>query len=311
MRLPLRHAPPGVDTPYRRCAHLEALIEAAIGVPLGPAALALSSRRSRGRHGNALQWHLGLDAHDGEAELDWEDRIEIKLVSVWRRGQGDVATVACDKLKVCDVGVDPWHKLGNVMWVFADRLTRVVVGATQTHLAGGLRDRLASSWSADPHFEHPALFVEAREHEGRSAPAYYLSARWFEEEELLPPPAPEIFSFDAAWWSAARNQHGRDPWLTLVDGSADVVTCPRCGGPLSFDLERFRRDGVAPARHGMPADAPCLARAHAVVDARRLVLSDAFDPEASCAGIESRVPPEDVLRLAARVPEPDDHLHDG
>ncbi|MCA9688062.1 MAG: hypothetical protein KC636_00520, partial [Myxococcales bacterium] len=71
-----------------RCAYLEALIEAALGLPLAPAAELVTPARSRGRFGNALQWHLGLEPHDGAATLDWEDRIEIKMVSVWRRRGG-------------------------------------------------------------------------------------------------------------------------------------------------------------------------------------------------------------------------------
>ena len=280
-----------------------------MGLPLGPAATALSSRRSRGRHGNALQWHLGLEAHDSEAQLDWEDRIEIKLVSVWRRGQGADARVGCDKLKVCDVGVDPWHKMSNVMWVFADRLTRVVVGAMQTTLEGGARERLATAWDADPHFDHPLMFVEAREHAGRSAPAYYLSAKWFEVEGVLPGLTPAIHGFDGSWWSAARARHGRDPWLTLVDGSCDVVACPRCGGPISFDGARLNADGMAPARHGMPGGADCLGRAHAVVDIATVNRSDVFDDATVCAGIEARIPRDAVARLTDRVPEPADHMH--
>lgn len=306
MRLPLRHPPPEDDALPRHCAYLEALIEAAIGLPLGPAALALSSRHSRGRHGNALQWHLGLDAHDSDARLDWEDRIELKLVTVWQRG----GRVVCDKLKVCDVGVDPRHKLSNVLWVFADRITRVVVGAVQTRLAGGVRERLAAAWTADPHFEHPLLFVEAREHAGRSAPAYYLSAKWFEMEGLLPASTPEIFEFDAAWWSAARQRHGRDPWITVVEDLHEIVECPRCRGPLAFDPQRLREHGFAPARHGMPAGAPCLAREHGVIDVGRLRVPLGVDAQRVRAGIEGRIGPEFVERLAHRVPEPDDHLHD-
>src|SRR6187399_2221717 len=105
MRLGLRHPPPEQDAPPARCAHLEALAEAAIGLPLGPAAARVASMRSRGRYGNALQWHFGLAAHDSAARLDWEDRIEIKLVSVWRRGLADVGT---DKVKICDARIDPW-----------------------------------------------------------------------------------------------------------------------------------------------------------------------------------------------------------
>ena len=93
----------------------------------------------RGRHGNALQWHFGLEAHDSEAVLDWEDRIEIKMVSVWSNRSGDVL---CDKLKVCDQGIDPWHKLANVLWVFVDRMSRVVLGHRFTHLAGDLAGSL-------------------------------------------------------------------------------------------------------------------------------------------------------------------------
>ncbi len=309
MRLPLRHPPPPVGEPLRRCAHLEALVEAAIGLPLGPAAQLLSSRHSRGRHGNALQWHLGLDSHDGAPVLDWEDRIEIKLVSVWRRGRGAKARVACDKLKVCDLAVDPWHKLSNVMWVFADRLTRVVVGATQTGLSGDSLGRLATAWTSDPHFDHPLLFVEAREHDGRSAPAYYLSARWLELESILPPVGPGIFPFDGGWWSAARATHGRDPWITVVDGSAAAVQCPRCGGPISYSPPELAGDGWAGARHGMPADPACLIRSHLVVDTAGLLDSELWRPEVVRSGIEGRWTPDDLDRLADLVPEPEDHLH--
>ncbi len=280
-----------------------------MGLPLGPAAAALSSAKSRGRHGNALQWHLGLDAHDSDATLDWEDRIEVKLVSVWRTGVGERTRVACDKLKVCDIAVEPWHKLGNVMWVFADRVTRVIVGAVQTTLAGPLRDRLQASWHQDPHFEHPMLFVEAREQAGRSAPAYYLAARWFEQEGLLPGLQRSIHVFDASWWSRARTLHGRDPWLTVVDGTSEVVACPRCGGPLAFDPAALVEHGVAPARHGMPAGPPCLARAHAVIDVATVPRSPVFDDGFVCAGIEHRADRETLARLTDRVPEPDDHLH--
>lgn len=279
-----------------------------MGLPLCGAANVLSSLRSRGRHGNALQWHFGLDPHDGRAVLDWEDRIEIKLVSVWRRSDGEVG---CDKLKVCDLAIDPWHKLGNVLWVFADRLTRVVVGAALSRLAGGARERLEASWALDPHFEHPLLFVEAREQEGRSAPAYYLAARWFEEERLLPAVSPSIFPFDTAWWKAARAEHKRDPWLTLVDGSGDRIACPRCGGALHFEGERVRGSGWAPAHHAWPVGDACILRAHAVIDGRRLAMSPWQTPEEFRAALESRLTPDALWRLADRVPEPEDHEHVG
>lgn len=306
MRLPLRHAPPDVDARPRGCAHLESLAAASIGLPLGPAAALLSSNRSRGRHGNALQWHFGLSSHDGVACLDWEDRIEIKLVSVWARGD----SVGCDKLKVCDIAIDPWHKLSNVLWVFADRLTRIVVGAAQSTLEGGARTRLAASWDADPHFDHPHLFVEAREHAGKSAPAYYLAARWFPQEGVLPSGGPGIFSFDRRWWNETRRQHGRDPWLTIVDGPASVVACPRCNGPITFERAPLDAQGWAPARHGLPADGPCQLRGHAVVAGSRLSPSAWQSPEEFRAALEARVPADAVWRLADRVPEPDDHLHE-
>jgi hypothetical protein len=165
MRLPLRHRPPLADARVQVCRHLDTLARAAVGLPLGPAAAMLGSAKSRGRHGNALQWHLGLAPHDGDATLDWEDRIEVKLVSVWRRGD----RVVCDKLKVCDADLDPWRKLANVLWVFADRTTRIVIGSARTTMAGPMRERLAQVWDRDPHFDAPDLFVEARD--GEAGPA--------------------------------------------------------------------------------------------------------------------------------------------
>ena len=167
MRLPTRHPPPERDAPLRRCAHLEALVGGAIGMPLRPAAEMLDVRRSRGRYGNALQWHLGLESHDSEATLDWEDRIEIKLVSVWRRG----GRVVADKLKVCDASQDPSRKLSNLVLVFADRLTRVVVGARHVVLAGDRRRRLVQRWGQDPHFRLAEAKVFTRRRQGRGRPA--------------------------------------------------------------------------------------------------------------------------------------------
>jgi hypothetical protein len=311
MRLPLRHAPPGVDAPLRRCAHLESLAEAAVGMPLGPAAAMVASRRSRGRHGNALQWHFGLSSHDGDATLDWEDRIEIKLVSVWRRGMDGRRGLGCDKLKVCDVAIDPWRKLSNVLWVFADRLTRVVVAARAWRLAGAGRARLETAWHTDPHFGDPLLFVEAREHAGRRAPAYYLAARWFHEEGLLPPDGPGVLPFDGRWWNRVRREHGRDPLATIVDdaGAPGPVACPRCGGPISYESEALAALGWAPARHGMPLEGVCGTAGHFVVAAAHMIASRVQSPAEFRAAIESRLDTAKTWRLTERVPEPDDHGH--
>lgn len=306
MRLPLRHPPPDCDAPLRRCAHLEALAEAATGVPLGPAAKLIAAGRSRGRHGNALQWHFGLDPHDGLPVLDWEDRIEIKLVSVWARaGGGGLAT---DKVKVCDVAIDPWRKLSNVLWVFADRLTRVVIGHRFWRLAGAARVRLARSFEMDPHFDRPDLFVEAREHEGRSAPAYYLSARWLESESILP--AFGALPFDARWWGDARAASGgRDPLVAAAhEPFAPEIECPRCHGSLSLQPDAVAKEGWSPARHGLPLGDACALRWHLVVDAGRLPSGGGTreELEVALAGGQS---PERILRVCDRVLEPEDHLH--
>ncbi|MCX4239361.1 hypothetical protein [Paraliomyxa miuraensis] len=307
MRLPLRHPPPDRDPPPRRCAHLDALAAAAVGLPLGPAADLVAPGRSRGRHGNALQWHLGLASHDAEAKLDWEDRIEIKLVSVWLRA----GAVVCDKLKVSDIAVDPWHKLSNVLWVFADRLTRVVVGTRAWGLRGGVRARLARSWSLDPHFDQPDLFVEARERaDGSAAPSYYLSARWLGSEGLLPAPGPGIFSFDARWWGQSRAEHGRDPLPSVAVSPHGQQRCGRCGGPLRFDPEAVVADGWAPAHHGMPLGPACAPRGHFVVDGHRLLLPPELPAEDMLDALERRIAPDAVWRLSERVIEPDDHLHE-
>lgn len=312
MRLPLRHPPPSVDAPLRRCAHLEALAEAALGLGLGPAAALVAAMHARGRFGNALQWHFGLDPHDSSEQLDWEDRIELKLVSVWRRRDGGLA---CDKLKVCDITADPWRKLGNVLWVFADRMTRVVVGHRFGHLAGPARTSLAAAWDHDPHFDRPAMFVEAREQDDRQAPAYYLSAAWL-AEHILPAPGTRlagVFRFDAKWWSEARN-HGRrhrDPLLALWRGEAAPLACPRCGGPLHHEVDRLRAEGWSPALHAMPLGPDCGLRAHAVLDATGLPLAPgALGWDELVLAVESRVAPSQVLRLSDHVLEPDDHEHD-
>jgi len=307
MRLPLRHPPPEHDPPRHRCAHLDALAHAAVGLPLGLAADYVAPARSRGRHGNALQWHLGLSSHDGEARLDWEDRIEIKLVSVWLRA----GAVVSDKLKVGDVSVDPWHKLSNVLWVFADRLTRVVVGTRAWSLQGDARRRLSRAWSLDPHFDQPDLFVEARERaDGRATPSYYVSARWLAAEGLLPPPGPGIFPFDARWWGQTRAEHGHEPLLSVALSGEGRQRCRRCGGPLRFSAEAVAAEGWAPAHHGMPMGPLCAPRGHFVVEGRRLLLPPEIPPEDMLDALERRTPKEAVWRLSERVAEPDDHLHD-
>ena len=306
MRLPLRHPPPDRDPPLRRCAHLDALARAAVGLPLGPAAELVAPGRSRGRHGNALQWHLGLAPHDGQARLDWEDRIEIKLVSVWQRA----GAVVCDKLKVSDASIDPWRKLSNVLWVFADRLTRVVVATRQWSLRGPARERLARAWSLDPHFDQPALMVEARERaDGTATPSYYLAARWLADEGLLPAPGPGILPFDARWWQATRAEHGHEPLPSIATGRGQQ-RCRRCGGPLTFSAEQVAAHGWAPAHHGMPMGRQCAPRGHFVVDGRRLLAPAELPVEDVLDALEQRLPADAAWRLCERVPEPDDHLHE-
>ncbi|MCB9701420.1 MAG: hypothetical protein H6711_05985 [Myxococcales bacterium] len=308
MRLPLRHPPPGRDAPLARCAHLEALADASLGLALAPAAGLFTARRSRGRFGNALQWHFGLDPHDGLPRLDWEDRIELKVVSVWRRGGAIVA----DKLKVCDLALDPWHKLSNVLFVFVDRLTRVVVGHRFWRLAGPAREALEASWRLDPHFDRPHLFVEAREQDERQAPAYYVSASWLREAGILPRELPGVFTYDAAWWREARASHRRaEPFLTLWRGEAgSSVPCPRCGGRVQARLDVVREEGGAPAVHALPGGAECALRAHYVIDAGRLPIGPGHPERRELeAALEGRVASEQVWRLADRVAEPEDHLH--
>ncbi|MCA9696591.1 MAG: hypothetical protein KC431_03615, partial [Myxococcales bacterium] len=270
MRLPLRHRLPARPGPPARCRHLELLAEAARGLALGPAAESLATARGRGRHGNALQWHLGLESHDGEPAPDWEGRIEIKLISVWQRADG---TLANDRIKVCEVGVDPWRKLGNVLFVFADRLTRVVLGHRFFHLGEQSLARLGRSWTLDPHFERPALMVESRDGPEGMTPAYYLSRRWLVDEGLLPTtPVALGYRFDANWWQAIRSEFaGRHPLITLARLDRGQQTpCPRCHGALRVDLDRVFEAGWAPAHHGMPLGDPCALRGHAVIDPRRL-----------------------------------------
>ena len=309
MRLPLRHPPSGRDAPLRRCAYLTALAEHAHGLALGPAADLVAPRGSRGRYGSALQWHFGMEPHDGLDRLDWEDRIELKLVSVWRAREG---APACDKLKVCDLTIDPWHKLSNVLFVFADRLTRVIVGHRFFRLAGPVRERLELAWGQDPHFDRPQLFVEAREQDTRQAPAYYLSAAWLRAAEVLPDALPGVFPFDARWWSTARTgARGRDPCATLWRGEpGEPLVCPRCAGPIHADLARVAREGWAPAVHAMPFGGACALRAYFLLDAAPLALPPGAPGRATLeAALEGRLAPDQVERLSDHVIEPEDHLH--
>lgn len=291
-----------------RCEHLRRLAQAAIGLPLGPAAAALSSARSRGRYGSALQWHLGLASHDADASPDWEGRIEIKLVSVWR----SKGAIVCDKQKICELDCDPWRKLANVLFVFVDRVSRVVVGHAFFHLAGEARERLARAWSADTHFDSPALFVESRDGPDGPTPAYYLAAGWLVGEGLLPRDCPAVLD-------APRVQaRAGDPVLTAVRlaeaGASPVVgrssvACPRCGAPLGFDPVALVERGSAPAHHGMPLPAGCAAREHAVVDRDRLPRPGFGTAAEAIAMLEGREPPGHLTRLSDRIPEPEDHGH--
>lgn len=310
MRLPLRHPPPRADARPQRCAYLDALAAGLEGVPLGPAAGFTSSSRSRGRHGNALQWHLGLAAHDNIGAPDWEARIEIKLVSVWRRPNG---AVGCDKIKVCDANLDPWAKLSNVLWVFADRLTRIVVGCRPFVLAGSPRARLEAAWDADPHFGKPDLFVEAREQVGdggvpRRAPAYYVAASWFAEAGLLPADAQGVFAFDAGWWKEIRAEHGRDPVVHVATEGA-AHRCRRCGGPIAGDPEALATRGFCAGRHGLPWRGSCAVRGHVLVDPAHLLAPRRIAPPDLLTILEERQPPGEIWRLCDHVGEPPDHGH--
>jgi len=308
VRLTLRHPPPSTLSGPLRCAYLEALAWSCIGVPLGPCARLLTEARGRGRHGNALQWHFGLEMHDGLAELDWERRIEIKLVSVWTRADG---SFACDKLKVCDTGVSPWEKLSNVLWVFADRLTRVIVGARMTHLAGSALSSLAAAWRMDPHFDHPYLFVEARETKEGSAPAYYIAARWFEDEGILPANPHRIgYPFDSKVWGNLRGESGgRDPLVTVVGRHERHPRCGRCGASMHANLGQLNERGWVRASHMMPLAEPCALHGHLLVAAERLPSPASCSAAEMVAGVEARVSRSQLWRLADRVLEPEDHMH--
>ena len=68
-------------------------------------------------------------------------------------------------------------------------------------------------------FQRQSYVVEAREQDGRQAPAYYLAAAWFRDADLLPGTATGVLPFDARWWQTVRSgAHGRDPRVTLWRG---------------------------------------------------------------------------------------------
>ena len=309
MRLPVRHAAPSEDAPRRECAYLDALLDAAVGLPLRPAVGMFGTHASRGRYGNALQWHLGLEAHDAVAALDWEAAIELKLVSVWRTSRG---TIACDKLKVCDVSVDPRDKLSNVAFVLVDRITRVIVGSRRIRLAGALRASLAERWDADPHFDDAPLFVESRGEGDKSAPAYYLAASWLASMLGVEAELPGVYAFDSSRWTSLRAEGGgRDPLVSVLDAGAmsERHRCPRCPGTLRVDPLKFQATGICAASHTRGMGERCDHRGHIAVDGRGLGRLAACSMEELLAGIEDRVPACEVWRLADRVAEPGDHLH--
>ena len=298
MRLPLQHAPPAALPPRMRCEYLSRLARAAQGLPLGPAAELLASARSRGRHGNALQWHLGLDGHDARVEPDWEGRIEVKLVTVWRSG----ANVVCDKLKVSDLHVDPWKKLANVLFVCADRLTRTVVGHRFVHLIGDARARLVRAWDVDPHFGEPDLFVESRDSATKASPAYYVSASWL-LAHVVPPDLTGVFE------APRRVARGGDPVLTVATDDAAIV-CPRCGAAMRCDPAVLFRRGCAEAHHGLPLPAGCGARQHVVVAHEWLATPALGTSEQQREALVGLITPAAVPRLADLISEPDDHQHE-
>jgi hypothetical protein len=226
------------------------------------------------------------------------------MVSVTGRMDGHGS---CDKLKVCEAGVDPWRKLSNVAFVFVDRTTRVVLGHQFVHLDGAPLERLIPSWGADPDFDRPDLFIEARDGPDGSRPAYYVSARWLAEVLELPPATP----MPSAEWARLRRDHARrDPLITVVEDDFLEGACPRCGAPIRITRpDSFRDRGSAELRHGLPLGEECGIRGHLVVASRWLPTPLACSEERQRAGVESRVSREIMLRLADLVPEPEDHGH--
>ena len=305
MRLPLRHRPSPPDPTPAYCGYLDALAAGLCGLSLHAAARHVASLRSRGRFGTALQWHLGLAAHDSGPAADWEGRIEIKLVTIHRTGAG---AVRCDKIKVCDADLDPFERLDDVLFVFADRLTRMVVGHRWFHRAGAAAAALAAACDQDPHFDRPALFVEARGGPGRSQPAYYVTAAFVREHVGLPD-HPAVLPDDPTVRAELRAGR-RDPLWTPLDPRQDEGPCPRCGGIVRRlgDAGAFARRGYAPAVHRLPLAGPCARFSHAVVAPERLPppAPGVFGPREQIDSLACTGP---VLRIADRVLEPDDHEH--
>lgn len=307
MRLPLAHPPPAEPAAPKRCDYLLDLAEASIGLPLGMAAQQLMGEQGRGRHGNALQWHLGLDVRDSRPELDWEDRIEIKLVSVWRRSDGGWS---CDKLKVCDHGVDPWHKLSNVLWVMADRMTRVVLASALRSLSGGMYQAMAQAWDQDPHFGAPDLFVESRDRGSSMSPAYYLSAALM-RQEIVEPASRGALASPLVWdpASAARWRKDGNPvrWMLVDEGQA-LPRCPICQAELRIEDASQIDRGWVELVHA-PSPSPCRDWNWVGVDGAHVPKSPVLtrvEQAHALRGIPGEAP---LIRLAQRCPEPLDHGH--
>ncbi len=304
------------------------------GICLAPAARVVAPARSRGRHGLALQWHLGLAAHDPSPLPDWEERIEVKLLTVWRRSDG---TLASDKVKICEASSDPNAKLANVLWVLADHATRVVVGHTYTVLAGPMRAELESSWYEDPHFGEPTIYVESRDSGRACSPAYYLTPSFVSKHVLAPMgPLSGVFEHTSSLAasaqaraafgledraSAAAMTTGPDTYSSagslqapalVADAHSlspsDPVRCPSCTGELLVTGQDLAQRGVLFAAHRLARGCP-----HPWV---RVVDQSALVPATICSRSEQidlvvdRVPLASIWRVSDRVLEPEDHLHD-
>lgn len=307
MRLPLAHSPPTQLAEVARCDYLMDLAEASRGLPLGFAAQELMQAQGRGRHGNALQWHLGLDIRDSRAELDWENRIEIKLVSVWRRFDGQWS---CDKLKVCDHGVDPWHKLSNVLWVLADRMTRVVLTSLLTPLQGAMRHAMDRAWQQDPHFSAPDLFVESRDRGDSMSPAYYLSASILRESVLAPAAVGAMASplaWDPAECARWRRQEQPPRWI-LIDPQAEIPRCPICGTSLGIPQDSDFERGWLRLVHPTSSN-PCARWNWLGVDGAHIPPSPVFSRSEQAQALLALPNGERPSRLSDRCPEPLDHGH--
>lgn len=308
MRLPLAHPPSSAAPEARRCDYLLDLAEASVGLPLGMAAQRLMDGQGRGRHGNALQWHLGLDIRDGRAQLDWENRIEIKLVSVWRTQSG---AWSCDKLKVCDHNVDPWHKLSNVLWVFADRMTRVVLTTQLRPLQGALREAMARAWTQDPHFGAPDLFVESRDRGEAMSPAYYLSSAIM-RSAVVQPAAVTVPSRSPLMWdpiaAASWRKQRHEPVWVLIDEDAPMPRCPVCNAALGIEDTQGVERGWVPLVHA-PSQSPCQAWNWIGVDGAHVPPSPVLSRIEQLQALMAIPGQGELLRLADRCIEPLDHGH--